>query len=124
MKNFNPVSWFDIYVSDFERAKKFYESVFELTLFDLPSEWGKQAFFPFNEQLHNISEAIVERIDNKSNGNNTVIYFESEDCQQELARVEEAGGQILQPKMNIGEFGFVALFSDTEGNTIGLHSKK
>ena len=124
MTNSNPVGWFDIHVSDFDRAKKFYETVFNIQLFDLPNEWAKQSFFPFDQERPNISGALVEKTAITPNGNNTVVYFETEDCVTEEKRIEGAGGKIVRPKMSIGDFGFVSIFIDTEGNTIGLHSRK
>ena len=124
MVNVNPVGWFDIHVSDLDRAKKFYETVFNVTLTDLPIEWGRQSFFPFDPQNPNISGALVENKERNPHGNNTVIYFETEDCVAHERRIEQAGGKVVQPKMNIGDFGFISIFIDTEGNTIGLHSRK
>ncbi len=124
MKNSNPVGWFDINVSNIDRAKKFYETVFSIQLVDLPIEWGKQSLFPFDHEGANISGALVEKKDMIPNANNTVVYFETEDCFAEEQRIEAAGGKIINPKMSIGEFGFVSIFTDTEGNTIGLHSRK
>lgn len=124
MKNVNPVCWFDIYVSNLERAKKFYELVFNIKLVDFPTEWGKQSAFPSNAESPNVSGALVEKEDRFANANNAVIYFTSEDCITEETRVEEAGGKIIKPKMFIGEFGFVSMIMDTEDNIIGLHSRK
>lgn len=124
MANSNPVGWFDIYVSNLDRAKKFYETVFNLQLSDLPIEWGKQSLFPFDHESLNISGALVEKADFISNGNNTVVYFETEDCTTEEKRIEAMGGKIVRPKMSIGDFGYISLFIDSEGNTIGLHSQK
>ncbi len=124
MKNTNPVNWFDISVSNLERAKKFYETVFNIQLVDFPIAWGKQSAFPSDHQGLNITGALVEKEDMTANSNNTVVYFESADCITEESRVEKAGGKIIRPKMSIGEFGFVAMLMDTEGNTIGLHSRK
>lgn len=124
MKNVNPVNWFDIHVSDLTRAKKFYEEVFNLKLVDFPIEWGKQSAFPADYEGINISGALVEKEDRVANGNNIIIYFASEDCSTEESRVEKAGGKIIKPKMSIGEFGFVSIMMDTEGNSIGLHSQK
>jgi hypothetical protein len=124
MKNVNPVGWFDIHVSDLDRAKKFYETVFNIQLTDLPIEWGRQSLFPFDHKSQNISGALVEKADMTTNGNNTIVYFETEDCLVEEQRIEEAGGKIVRPKMSIGDFGFVSIFTDTEGNIIGLHSRK
>jgi uncharacterized protein len=124
MTNSNPVGWFDIHVSNLDRAKKFYETVFNIQLFDAPSEWGKQSFFPFNHESPNISGALVEKADMTPSNGNTVVYFETEDCVTEEKRIETAGGKVVQPKMNIGEFGFISIFIDTEGNTVGLHARK
>lgn len=123
MKNVNPVNWFDIHVANLERAKKFYETVFDLKLMDFPIEWGKQSAFPADHTGLNATGALVEKAGMVASENNTVVYFESTDCLTEQARVEEAGGKIIRPKSSIGEFGFVAMIMDTEGNTIGLHSR-
>ena len=123
MTNSNSVGWFDIHVSNLDRAKKFYETVLNIQLFDLPMEWGKQSLFPYDQASPNISGALVEKVDMAANSNNTVVYFETEDCVTEEKRIEEAGGKIVRPKMSIGEFGFVSMFIDSEGNTIGLHSR-
>ncbi len=124
MTNSNPVGWFDLNVANLDRAKKFYEIVFNLKLTDLPIEWGKQSLFPFNHESSNISGALVEKADFVPSNNNTVIYFETENNISEEQRIVEAGGKVVQPKMNIGEFGFISIFIDTEGNTVGLHSRK
>lgn len=124
MANVNPVGWFDINVANLDRAKKFYETVFNVQLTDLPIEWGRQSLFPFNLESPNISGALVEKADYAPSGNNTVIYFETEDCIAEEQRIERAGGKVVQPKLHIGEFGFISIFIDTEGNTVGLHSRK
>lgn len=124
MKNTNVVGWFDIYVSDMSRAKKFYETVFNVELHDLPVEWGKQSLFPFSQDHPNISGALVENQEMAQKGNSTVVYFETEECTAEEQKIREAGGQVIRPKMSIGEFGFVSMFIDSEGNTVGLHSRK
>lgn len=124
MTNTNPVGWFDLNVGSLNRAKKFYETVFNVKLTNAPVEWGKQSFFPFNHESPNISGALVEKTDFVPSSNNTVIYFETEDNIAEEQRIEKAGGKVLKPKMSIGKFGFISIFIDTEGNTVGLHSHK
>jgi hypothetical protein len=124
MKNQNPVGWFDIPVANLERAKAFYGTVFQITLVDLPGQWGRQALFPFDPTGANISGALVEMPDLRHGSNATVVYFETADCEAEEARIVRAGGEVLRPKMAIGEFGFVSIFRDTEGNTVGLHSRR
>lgn len=124
MKHVNPVGWFDITVSDLQRAKKFYETVFDIQLTDFPAEWGRQSAFPSDHKSLNISGALVEKENRELGENTTIVYFISEDCTTETAKVATAGGKLIAPKKAIGEFGFVALIKDTEGNTIGLHSRK
>lgn len=55
-------------------------------------------------------------------GNATIVYFTCDDCAKEASRVKSNGGRIKKDKFAIGELGFIALVSDTEGNVIGLHS--
>ncbi len=124
MTHQNPVCWFDIQVANIDRAKKFYESVFDVQFTDLPMEWGRQSFFPFYHESPNISGALVEKKDMIPHPNATIVYFETEDCITQEKRIEKAGGKVLQPKTNIGEFGYISIFIDSEGNTIGLHSQK
>lgn len=126
MKNGNPVVWFEIYVNDLSRARKFYEKVFEIELTPLgdPTEENLQMLaFPGDmETKGKTSGALVHVKDVKAGGNSTIVYFGSEDCSIEEARVEEAGGELVRSKMSIGEYGFISLAKDTEGNMIGIHS--
>ena len=57
-------------------------------------------------------------------GNSVIIYFSCEDCAVEAKRAGENGGKIFKEKFSIGQHGFIALVHDTEGNMIGLHSRK
>lgn len=126
MKIENPVVWFEIYVNDLNRAKAFYEKVFktELTELENPEEGGLKMFaFPGDmESKGKASGALVQVKGMEAGGNSTLVYFASEDCSIEEGRVEDAGGKLIRPKMSIGEYGFVSLAQDTEGNMIGIHS--
>jgi len=127
MRNSNASVWFEIYVDDMERASKFYETVFDLKLEALPNPGDdplQMRSFPGNMEKYGSNGALVKVEGVKAGGNSTLIYFGSEDCITEENRVEKAGGKIFKPKMAIGEFGFVSLFYDTEGNRAGLHSMK
>jgi len=125
----NMIDWFEIYTSDFNRAKKFYTEVFKCKLTDLPMQSDRHsqmdyALFPGDEKGAGAGGALV-KIDQAKPGNGgTLVYFASEEINAELGRVEAAGGKIIRPKLAIGEFGFIALIEDTEGNMIGLHSMK
>lgn len=125
----NPVVWFEIYVDDIARARKFYEKVLAKALADMPMEGATDyamATFPMADDMNapNASGALVWMKDVKAGGNSTVVYFGCEDCAVEESRVVAAGGKIHQPKFAIGEYGFISLCVDTEGNIFGLHSIK
>lgn len=74
--------------------------------------------------LPGASGALVQMNGVPSGGNSTIIYFVSNDCSVEESRVESAGGKVFKPKMSIGEYGFMSLVTDTEGNMVGFHSLK
>ncbi|MGH1399946.1 MAG: VOC family protein [Acinetobacter tandoii] len=124
----NPVGWFEIYVNDITRAKQFYEAVFNIQLSELipPSEGNSLQMwaFPSDMQVYGASGALVQMSGVAAGGNSTLIYFSCEDCADEAARIGEAGGKIHESKTSIGEYGFIVLAFDTEGNMIGLHSMK
>jgi predicted enzyme related to lactoylglutathione lyase len=121
MKN-NPVGWFEIYVQDLERAKKFYETVFQLKLQKLNSPGMEMWAFPMEMERWGAGGSLVRMDGYASGGNSTLVYFSCADCAQEESRVTGAGGRIQRGKMSIGEYGFISLVFDTEGNMIGLHS--
>lgn len=124
----NPVGWFEIYVNDITRAKQFYEAVFNIQLSELipPSEGNSLQMwaFPSDMQVYGASGALVQMSGVAAGGNSTLIYFSCEDCADEAARIGEAGGKIHESKTSIGEYGFIVLAFDTEGNMIGLHSMR
>ena len=118
----NPVIWFEIYVQDIVRAKKFYESVFQLKLERLNSPGMEMWSFPMVMDRVGASGAIVKMEGFPSGGNSTLVYFSCTDCAIEAGRVAAFGGSIQREKMSIGEYGFISLAFDTEGNMFGLHS--
>ena len=123
MKN-NPVGWFEIYVQDMARARAFYESVLEGKLERLPSPEVEMWSFPMQPTASGAGGALVKMQGFASGGNSTLVYFVCDDCAVEEARVQRSGGRVERPKMSIGEYGFISLVVDTEGNMIGLHSMK
>lgn len=124
----NPFTWIEIYVENMSRAQKFYESVLQLEMMpmDTPGEMGdlEMISFPWVEGGSNISGALCKTKEMKAGTGGTLVYFASEDCSMETARVEGAGGKVLQNKFPLGEHGFCSICMDTEGNTIGFHSMK
>jgi uncharacterized protein len=123
----NPVSWFEIYVDDLARAKQFYESVLgvKLDVLSDPNDTGIEMLsFPSDMEKYGASGALVKMEGFRAGGNSTLIYFSCDDCAVEESKVEAAGGRVQKPKMSIGEFGFISLAIDSEGNMFGLYSMK
>jgi predicted enzyme related to lactoylglutathione lyase len=118
----NPVIWFEIYVQDIERAKKFYETVLRVKLEKLNTPGLEMWAFPMQMDRMGAAGSLVQMPGYPSGGNSTLVYFSCSDCADEGARVVDAGGRIEREKMSIGEYGFIVLAFDTEGNMFGLHS--
>lgn len=126
MKTKNVVPWFEIYVNDIERAKTFYETVLELKMEVMPmsEDGGVMVAFPWTDDAPNAAGALVKNNMSKPSSTGTVVYFDCDNCENALNKVEKAGGKIIMPKTSAGEFGFFCLFSDTEGNTVGFFSQE
>lgn len=118
----NPVVWFEIYVQDMQRARKFYESVFAVKLEKLAVDESELWAFPMSTEGTGAPGALVKMDGVASGGNSTLVYFSCVDCAVEASRVAAAGGQVEREKMSIGEHGFICLARDSEGNMFGLHS--
>jgi predicted enzyme related to lactoylglutathione lyase len=120
----NAVSWFEIYVQDMPRARAFYEKVFDRKLDRLDS--GDLEMWAFHGVMDKYGSggALVRIPGVPSGGMGTIVYFECQDCAVEGARVAGAGGRIHREKTSIGQYGFIVLAVDTEGNMFGLHSMK
>ncbi|HCT39932.1 MAG TPA: lactoylglutathione lyase [Moraxellaceae bacterium] len=120
----NPVGWFEIYVDDMARAKKFYEAVFQVKLERLNAPTPEMWAFPMNPERMGTSGALVHMKGFSAGRNSVLVYFSCEDCATEQARAIAAGGKLQNQKMSIGQYGYISLVYDTEGNMIGLHSMK
>lgn len=120
----NPVGWFEIYVQDMARAKKFYETVFKTKLEALKNPECEMHSFPHEMDRSGAGGALVKMQGVPSGKNSTIVYFSCADCAVEAARAKQNGGSIFKEKMSIGQYGFIALVTDSEGNLIGLHSLK
>ena len=120
--------WFEIPVSDMDRARKFYEEVFEIKIHIEDFGKTRMGWFPFAEdpEARGASGSLVYNPDfYKPSSKGVLIYFSSADLALELGRVEEAGGTVLREKTLIREdIGYMGLFTDSEGNRIALHSRK
>lgn len=120
------INWFQIPAGDIARAKTFYETICGGPLEKLESGPTMEMWaFPSNWRAGEIGGAIVCGEGAVPSATGTMVFLNGEpDLQVMLDRVEEAGGKILAPKTAIGmDAGYFAIIADTEGNTVGLHSR-
>jgi len=124
MRHKYPINWFEIPASDFDRAVKFYSSILNKELPVSEINGSKMAFFS-NEPLE-VSGVIIEGEGAEPSAKGVLIYLNGgEDLSEPLTKIEEAGGTIILPKTLISEdIGYYALFMDSEGNRMALHSMK
>lgn len=78
--------------------------------------------FPMDTNVYGSGGSLVKMAGVPSGGNSTLVYFSCTDCAVEEARAGQAGGRIERAKMAIGQYGFISLVVDSEGNRLGLHS--
>lgn len=118
------INWFEIPATDFERACAFYERVFAITLRREKTPGMTMGVFPHTDPATGGAVSCGEQL--KPGANGIVIYLDGgDDLAVPLARAEAAGAKVLLPKMQIDpEIGSIALFLDSEGNRIGLHSPR
>ena len=121
----NAINWFEIPAKDFSRAKGFYEEVLQakmqtMEMEDTGAQW---AFFPFDMENGGIGGGIIEGPGYEPGQVGALVYLNGgDDLSEPLSRVEKAGGKIVLPKTSLGLNGFMAQFTDTEGNKVALHS--
>jgi uncharacterized protein len=121
----NSINWFEIPVTDFARAKTFYETIMGSEMHPMEMGGMKSAFFPFDMQGGGIGGCITQAEGYEPSAKGTLVYLNGgDDLSTPLSKVEKAGGKIIMPKTAIGANGFMAHFSDTEGNKVALHSRK
>jgi uncharacterized protein len=126
MAKTNVIGWFDIYVNDMKRAVAFYEGVLKQKLEQIGDPTGETQMmsFPGDMGVYGASGALVKSEHSRPGMGGTMVYFSVENCSVEESRVVAAGGKIVRPEFSIGEFGWVTLCTDTEGNMFGLNSMK
>lgn len=119
----NALNWFEIPATDISRAKKFYETVFEIKMEEMEMPGMKYAMFPFDPTNGKVAGGLAQSPMHVPGSTGAIVYLNANpDLQKILDRIENAGGKITMPKTSIGENGFMAFFTDSEGNTMALHS--
>jgi predicted enzyme related to lactoylglutathione lyase len=121
----NMVGWFEIPVNDMDRARTFYETVFKVDIQVVDFGGLLMGWFPDRGEVPGAQGTLIKQESYIPSVEGTLVYFISEDLQNELNRVEAAGGTIYQPKTQISpEHGYMGVFIDSEGNRVALHSRK
>lgn len=122
----NAISWFEIPTTDINRAQQFYENIFGITLIPMDMPSIKMRMFPLDDMMTQVGGALVDSggFHKASATDGPLIYLNANpDVQNVLDKVVAAGGSIMVPKTEISpDYGFMAVFMDTEGNRVALHS--
>jgi uncharacterized protein len=118
----NMINWFEIPASDFTRAVKFYKNILGVEIKEADMFGTKMGFLPSSGK--NVSGAIVQGSDYKPSSDGVTLYLNGGDnLDVILNKVESNNGQIIVPKTQISpDMGYFAMFIDTEGNKLALHS--
>ena len=123
----NLIGWAEIPVEDMDRAQKFYEKVFDVELEREMIEGSDNAWFPWDDDEEGAGASLIKDKDYMPSKDGILVYFKSPsgDLDEDLKRIEEAGGKIVQGKMSMGEdWGMYAVFMDTEGNKLAISQHK
>jgi len=122
----NTINWFEISVQNLNRAKTFYESIFDIKM-NTSNEMGMEmAFFPMEMGNGKISGCLCQSQSHKPSADGVKLYLNANpDLSVVLSKVAEYGGKVIMTKTKItDELGYMAFLVDTEGNSIALHSQK
>lgn len=122
----NALSWFEIPVENFERARQFYQSIFAFEMPEMNMGDVRMGILLHDRDGGGVGGAIIASPFAKPSSTGTVVYLNGgEDLTTVLKRVAPAGGSVLVEKTAIApEMGYFAVFQDSEGNGVGLFSPK
>lgn len=124
MNKIHALNWFEIHAANLQRAKRFYETILQISMEEVKLGDIPEVLFPFDHTQGGVGGSILESNTPPPGGGGTVIYLNVEgDLDGVLGRIAGAGGTVTKPRTAIGPYGFIGIFKDTEGNTIGLHSR-
>ena len=122
MSQINALNWFDIYVTDFDRARAFYTTILGQELELSSMEGSQMAILPCDYEK-GVGGALTKMEGCNPGPGGTLVYLNVDgQLDAVIERIPAAGGQIIRPKFPIPPHGYVAIFGDSEGNVVGLHS--
>lgn len=121
----NNLNWFEIPVVDLDRAKSFYEKVFKIEMPQFEMGGMMMAFFPSEPNSGKASGGLAKSDIHKPSMDGAMIYLNANPAMDDsLARVKSAGGKVIMPKSKISDdIGYMAIFVDSEGNRVAMHSQ-
>jgi predicted enzyme related to lactoylglutathione lyase len=121
----NSLNWFEVPATDIKRAKKFYETVFNITMEEMDMGGMESALFPMEGGSGKANGCLTKSDMHKPSMTGCIIYLNADpDLSDALGRVQKAGGKVTMPKTGIGPNGFMAFFVDSEGNQMAMHSNR
>jgi len=120
----NSINWFEIPVSDFDRARKFYSTIYDYEMPEMPMGPNRMGILLYDQKKQGIGGAIVKGEGYVPAKSGVKVYLSGgTDLNLVLQRVERAGRKIVMPKTLIDpQLGYFAIFEDTEGNQLSIHS--
>jgi uncharacterized protein len=119
----NSLNWFEIFTNDIAKATTFYSTILGTELQPPASTAAcRMAIFP-GDHDKGVCGAISQMDGCKPGPGGTMVYLNVEgDLDGVLSRIPAAGGKVVKERMDIAPHGFIGVFSDPEGNIVGLHS--
>jgi uncharacterized protein len=116
--------WIEIPVKDIERALKFYQTLFELEAIEITNDGVRRTATLFGDPTGQKAGISLNQTANfEPSDKGVFVYLDAgEDLTEHLNRVEPAGGKVVEGKTSMGEAGWFASFTDTEGNLLALYS--
>ena len=123
-KKIHALNWFEIHAANLQRAKVFYETILQISMEEVKLGDIPEALFPFDHTQEGVGGSLLESNTPPPGGAGTLIYLNVEgELDDVLDRIAMAGGTVTKPRTAIGPYGFVGIITDTEGNSVGLHSR-
>ena len=125
MQTTNMVHWFEIPTANLDNAKMFYESVFQVPLTRVSMDDAEMEWFPQAPMgCPGATGALIHTTDFTPAKHGTVVYLTVHSLDDTLERTKQYGGKIFKDKADIGEYGYIAIIEDSEGNRVGVHMEK